>query len=79
MKDQLRAFIFAELIYVDDPTAFADEDDLLEAGLDSMGLMRLIMYAEQQFAVRLPDTELEPANVSSLNALERWIKTAPPA
>lgn len=76
MKDQLKAFIFSELIYHDDPAAFGDDDNLLDAGLDSMGIMRLIMFAEKEFAVTLPDTEIEPDNVQSLNALERWIKRA---
>jgi acyl carrier protein len=77
MKEKLKAFIFSELIYHDDPAAFSDDDDLLEAGLDSMGIMRLIMFAEKEFGVILPDTEIEPDNVQSLNALENWIKQAP--
>ncbi|MBS4049819.1 MAG: acyl carrier protein [Methylomonas sp.] len=77
MKEQLKAFIFSELIYHEDPSAFGDDGDLLEAGLDSMGIMRLIMFAEKEFGVILPDTEIEPDNVQSLNALENWIKQAP--
>lgn len=76
MKQQLKAFIFGELIYHDDPASFGDDDNLLEAGLDSMGIMRLIMFAEKQFGVTLPDTEIEPDNVRSLNALETWIRKA---
>lgn len=76
MKDELKDFIFSELIYLDNPESFGDDDDLLAAGLDSMGLMRLIMFAEKAFGVTLPDTEIEPANVGSLNALERWIGQA---
>lgn len=76
MKEKLRAFIFTELIYHEDPAHFGDDDDLLEAGLDSMGIMRLIMFAEKEFGVTLPDTEIEPDNVRSLNALEQWIQQA---
>lgn len=76
MKAQLKKFIFSELIYHEHPEAFGDDDDLLAAGLDSMGLMRLIMFIEKEFGVTLPDTEIEPANVGSLNALERWIEKA---
>ncbi|QPK62928.1 acyl carrier protein [Methylomonas sp. LL1] len=76
MKQKLKTFIFAELIYHEDPDSFNDDDDLLEAGLDSMGIMRLIMFAEKEFGVTLPDTEIEPDNVQSLNALERWIRQA---
>ncbi|WP_420538293.1 phosphopantetheine-binding protein [Methylotuvimicrobium alcaliphilum] len=73
MKKKLRDFIFQELVFVAESNQFGDDDDLLEAGLDSMGIMRLIMYIENEFGVTLPDTEIEPDNVQSFNALERWI------
>ncbi|MBF0443385.1 MAG: hypothetical protein HQK54_15870 [Oligoflexales bacterium] len=38
--------------------------------------MRLIMFTEKAFGVTLPDTEIEPDNVHSLNALEQWIKAS---
>ncbi len=74
MKETLKNFIFAELIYHEDPVSFGDEDNLLDAGLDSMGIMRLIMFAEKEFGVTLPDTEIEPDNVGSLKSLESWIR-----
>ncbi len=74
MKEKLKKFIFSELIYHEDPETFGDDADLLEAGLDSLGIMRLIMFAEKEFGVILPDTEIEPDNVHSLDALERWIR-----
>jgi acyl carrier protein len=38
-----------------------------------MGIMRLIMHIEDNFGVILPDTEIEPENIQSFNALEKWI------
>jgi len=73
MKKKLRAFIFEELIFVANPEQFSDDDDLLEAGLDSMGIMRLIMFIEDNYGVTLPDTEIEPDNVQTINALDQWI------
>ena len=73
MKKKLREFIFDDLIFVADPEQFTDDDDLLEAGLDSMGIMRLIMFIEDNYQITLPDTEIEPDNVQSFNALEQWI------
>ncbi|MCK5871523.1 MAG: acyl carrier protein [Methylococcales bacterium] len=73
MKPQLRAFIFEELVFIADPTHFGDDDNLLEAGLDSMGIMRLIMFIEEQFNITLPDTEIDPDNIETLNRLETWI------
>ncbi len=73
MKKTLRDFIFQELVFIPEPEQFSDTDDLLEAGLDSMGIMRLIMFIEDKFGVTLPDTEIEPDNVQTINALEQWI------
>ncbi len=73
MKKKLRNFIFQELVFVAEPEKFNDDANLLEAGLDSMGIMRLIMYIENEFGITLPDTEIEPEHVKSFNALEQWI------
>jgi D-alanine--poly(phosphoribitol) ligase subunit 2 len=73
MQKKLRDFIFGELVFVADPQNFGNHDDLLEAGLDSMAIMRLIIFIENEFGVTLPDIEIEPDNVRSFTALERWI------
>ncbi len=73
MKKKLRDFIFQELIFVADTAQFSDDDDLLEAGLDSMGIMRLILFIEDEYGISLPDTEIEPDNVQNFNVLEQWI------
>jgi acyl carrier protein len=73
MKEKIRTFIFQELIFVAEPDKFSNDNNLLEAGLDSMGIMRLIMFIEEQFGVTLPDAEIDPDNVHSINALEQWI------
>lgn len=73
MKQKLREFILQELIFVAEPDKFSDDDNLLDAGLDSMGIMRLIMHIENEFGVTLPDNEIEPENIQSFNAIEQWI------
>ncbi len=73
MKKKLREFIIQELIFVPEPDNFSDDDNLLDAGLDSMGIMRLIMHIENEFGVTLPDNEIEPENIQSFNAIEQWI------
>ena len=73
MQQQLKSFIFKELVFVDDPDSFGEDDDLLAAGLDSMGIMRLVIFVEEKMGVTLPDEELEPENLRTLNRLENWI------
>ena len=74
MKDDLQNFIFEELVFCSDPAQFGPNDDLLEAGLDSMGIMRLVLHIEEKFGVTLPDEEIQADNVRTLNALEQWIQ-----
>ena len=73
MLDKLRSFIFEELVFLDSPEEFGENDNLLDAGLDSMGIMRLVLYIEEEFGVVLPDEELEPANLETLASLQQWI------
>ena len=73
MQRKLRDFIFQELVFVENPEDFGDQNDLLEAGLDSMAIMRLIIFVENEFGVTLPDAEIEPDNLRTLSALESWI------
>ncbi|WP_022947430.1 acyl carrier protein [Methylohalobius crimeensis] len=75
IQSRLREFVLGELVYCDDPENFGDQADLLEAGLDSLGIMRLIMFAEREFDVTLPDADIEPDTVRTLDALTRWIET----
>ncbi|MCU7814964.1 MAG: acyl carrier protein [Candidatus Thiodiazotropha sp. (ex Lucinoma kastoroae)] len=75
MQEQLKSFIFSELVFADDPDSFTEDDDLLDAGLDSMGIMRLVIFVEEELGVILPDDELEPENLRNLSRLESWIKS----
>ena len=74
MLNKLKSFIFEELVFVDNPQEFSEDDDLLEAGLDSMGIMRLVIFIEEEYGVLLPDEELEPENLQTLKRLVAWIK-----
>jgi D-alanine--poly(phosphoribitol) ligase subunit 2 len=74
MLQKLKSYIFQELVFLEDPDAFGENDDLLQAGLDSMSIMRLVLFIENEFGVVLPDDELTPENMLTLSRLENWIK-----
>jgi acyl carrier protein len=74
MNNKLKQYIFEEVLHSDNESSFSDDDDLLEAGLDSMGIMRLVLYIEQTFGVTLPDEEIEPDNIRSINRIVAWIE-----
>ncbi|MEN8207138.1 MAG: acyl carrier protein [Pseudomonadota bacterium] len=74
MIKKLKSYIFQELVFSEDTGAFGEHDDLLEAGLDSMAIMRLVLFIENEFGVLLPDDELAPENLQTLSRLEHWIR-----
>lgn len=74
MLEKLKSFIFQELVFIENPAEFSSTDSLLEAGLDSMGIMRLVLFIEEEFGVALPDNELAPENMETLQRLADWIK-----
>jgi len=74
MHKVLKNFIFEELVQIDDIASFTENDDLLEAGLDSMGIMRLVLFIEEELGVSLPDEEIEPDNIQTLAAIVSWIE-----
>jgi len=74
MTRVLKKFIFHELVHISDARSFTDDDDLLEAGLDSMGIMRLVLFIEKTFSITLPDEEIEPDNIQTLNKISAWVR-----
>jgi acyl carrier protein len=74
MLQKLKSYIFQELVFIEDPESFGEEEDLLQAGLDSMAIIRLVLFIENEFGVVLPDDELAPENLQTLSCLVNWIK-----
>jgi D-alanine--poly(phosphoribitol) ligase subunit 2 len=70
----LKQFIFNEVVHITDESSFSDDDDLLDAGLDSMGIMRLVLFIEEKFGITLPDEEIEPENIQTINKIVAWIE-----
>ena len=74
MITKLKSFIFTDLVFIENPATFKPDDDLFQAGLDSMSIMRLVMFIEDNFGICLPDDELAPENLQTLNRLMAWIE-----
>jgi len=62
-RDRLRRFI-VDAFFVD---SFDDDESFLRSGIiDSTGMMELVLFIEQEFGVKILDTELLPKNLDSL-------------
>ncbi len=51
------------------------DEDLLEQGiLDSIGIMKLIVFIEENFGIQVEDEEIIPENFQSLNSIAAFIE-----
>ena len=51
------------------PEDFAADADLFAAGLDSMGIMQLLLHIEEEYAVQIPMAEVTHDNFSTTAAI----------
>ncbi len=66
-------FVATDLLNEPDRIIGAD-DDLLTSGLvDSMGIMTLVFFLEQHFAVQIAPGDVTIENFGSLHAIERYV------
>ncbi|QSB16786.1 acyl carrier protein [Natronosporangium hydrolyticum] len=72
--DVIKAFIIDEFLPDVSPDEFGPDDDLLADGvIDSLGLLKLIAWLEDRFAVAIDDAALDPNNFRSVSAMASFI------
>ncbi len=69
LRNQLREVLFKTLIPLP-PERWPDDDaNLIELGLDSLRVMRLLVFIEEKLGVVLPDHEITSESIGSVRAL----------
>jgi len=69
-------YISRELVQDPALLPLADETSLLESGiLDSLSLLRLVVYLEQRFGIMVGDADLLPENFASVKAICAYVRT----
>ncbi len=70
----IRSFITSNF-YVADPSALSDEASLLDGGIiDSTGVLEVIGFLEQTFAIQVKDEEMLPDNLDSIGKIARFVE-----
>ena len=66
MRDAIREFITTNF-YVADASSLTDDASLLESGVvDSTGVLEIISFLEERFAIKVADAEMVPDNLDSI-------------
>lgn len=75
IRAELRKFISTELLGARGGATLSDSDDLLQNGLDSLGILRLTVFIEDNLGVSVPDEAVVPDNVRTIDALVRLVES----
>jgi acyl carrier protein len=79
METVINDYISRELVQDPALLPLADDTSLLETGiLDSLSLLRLVVYVEERFGIAVGDSDLLPENFASVDAICTYIRARQP-
>jgi acyl carrier protein len=71
----IERFIVDEIMLGDSSTKIDPNESLISTGvLDSLALLRLIAFIEEQFGVIVGDAEVIPENFETINEIKEFIE-----
>ena len=73
IRQALHDHIVGELLLRDEPLGL--DDDVFDAGFDSMSLSRLLVFIEERFGVVIPDEDVVIDDIATLNSMARFVAT----
>lgn len=75
VRDELRKLILENYLFSDNPADLADHASFMDLGvIDSTGIMEVVIFMEENFGIKVLDTDLLPENLDSINALVAFVE-----
>ncbi len=77
VRERVERFILDELLMRGDGGKRLDpEESLITTGvLDSLALLRLVLFLEEQFGITVEDGDLVPGNFQNLNTIQAFVQS----
>ena len=76
IRERVRAYLSENFLYMRPDFVLNDDDRLLERGVvDSMGIVEMLTFIEDEFGVKTADDEISEANLGTLAAIARFVAT----
>jgi acyl carrier protein len=73
-RAKIREFIEDNFLFREDVAAIGDAESLLDAGLiDSTGILELVAFLEQEFAIAVADQDIVPENLDSIERIDAYV------
>ena len=75
MNAKVRTFIATEIMLQDDASVLTDETRLVGGVMDSLGLLQLVAYVEEEFGITFDEAEFSPQNFRTVSSVERLLES----
>lgn len=74
-NDVIREFIQNEIVQQTLEKPLDDNDQLVESGIvDSLGIMSLLSFLEEEFSIQIPSEDLSPENFASVATITTLVE-----
>ncbi|HQZ01330.1 MAG TPA: acyl carrier protein [Thauera sp.] len=75
IEAKIRHYILENLMFTDDGSRLPNDASLLDRGvIDSTGVLEIVMFLEEEFAIKIKDSEMLPENFDSVNNLAAFVQ-----
>jgi acyl carrier protein len=73
-EQDIRQFIIDNFLFGELDTELSNDDSLLDHGIiDSTGVLELMTFLEDKYAMKIQNDELVPQNLDSVNGLVQFV------
>jgi acyl carrier protein len=80
VENEIRAFLTEVFFLGDDPETLEGSKSLIDSGvIDSTGVLELVGFLEEKYAIRINDDELVPENLDSIDSIVEFVGRKPKA
>lgn len=73
MKDRLRRYVGEQLLG-DGAIAITDDDDLLDIGVDSLGMAAFVLFIETEWKLLIPAEDVLLENFQTIARIETYVR-----
>lgn len=75
IEQTIHAFVQEMFLFGQDGFTLTGDTSFLENGIiDSTGVLELVSFLEETYAIRIADDELAPDNLDSINRVTRFVR-----
>lgn len=73
-EKKVREYILENYLFTNDESMLRNDESFLDKGIiDSTGILEVISFLEEQFGIKVEDSEMMPENLDSVNNIVKFV------